>query len=151
MSKSFTLMELMIVVVIGSIVMVFAIPNYLKTVRISQERQAYEDLTVIWAAVKLYVARNGAYPTQTFDGTNQINSAFNVNIIPNGDFNYYQCRVDTGYPSPPGYPSFPGNSYGCEIQLNTGCRLHVREGHENEVVHRNMSGPCPSCNPYCPY
>ena len=147
MSKSFTLMELMIVVVIGAIVMVFAIPNYLKTVRISLERQAYEDLTVIWAAVKLYVARNGAYPTQTFDGTNQINSAFNVNIIPNGDFNYYRCKVDVGFGPPP--PS--GNPYGCEIQLNTGCKLHVREGHEDEVVHHNAGPPCPSCDPYCPY
>ena len=135
-------MELMIVVVIGAIVMVFAIPRYFKTLQISLERQAYEDLTVIWSAVKLYAAINGDYPTESLWGTDEINPAFNVNVIPNGDFSY-RCGINV---------SELGQPYECMIlNSNGGWDLHVMRGHQNGEVHCSGSPTCPTCNPLCPY
>jgi len=89
--KSFTIIEVMIVVIIVSIIAVIGIPSYHKTYRTTIEKEAADQLETIWHAQELFFAKNHRYwPTLDDPGfelgqratLSQINSALEIDIIP---------------------------------------------------------------------
>lgn len=85
----FTLMEMMIVVVLVGILAAFAIPNYDKAVKKAYERSAITQLTTIHAANEIYRAQNGTYWPSSLADADEINTALDINIIPeNVNYSY---------------------------------------------------------------
>jgi prepilin-type N-terminal cleavage/methylation domain-containing protein len=84
--KGFTLTEIMLVVIILSIMLVFAVPNYRKTVDRAHLQDAINQLTAIHAANQIYRAQTGtqflkaASPLTLSD----INLNLGLNVIANG-------------------------------------------------------------------
>ena len=84
--KSFTLAELLIVVIIVSIVAAFAIPRYQGAVDRSYEKDAVINMRSIAAADEIFRAENSIYWPVGIAGpqdTAQINTALRLNIIEN--------------------------------------------------------------------
>ena len=83
---SFTLTELMIVVIIVGIMAAFAVANYTRSIERSHRRDAETQLTNIWSAEQIYRAQYGQYwPSD--EGSHlisEINSTLGLGIIPNG-------------------------------------------------------------------
>ncbi len=59
--RSFTLTELLIVMILVAVMMAFGIPFYIKTLQRSQARVAVMNLIAIHAAQKVYYANNSTY------------------------------------------------------------------------------------------
>ncbi len=100
MKKAFTLMELIIVIIIASAIAGFALNNYLKTIEISEARNAITLARAIQAAEEVYLAKNGVYWPEV-DGHYDIDE-INANLdlsIESGNL-YIWCDND---PSTTGY------------------------------------------------
>ncbi len=92
MRKSFTLIEIMIVVVIMGIMASLSVPVFTKTFNRARARDAILNLNAIHTTNVLYRVRNGANLT----GANNIaaiNTALDLNIIANGST--YVCNTGT--------------------------------------------------------
>ena len=91
--RSFTLMELLVVVTITGIIAAFAIPSYQKSVDKSYARQAILDLILISGAEEVYKARYGQYwPSDTTTKSIAfINQDLQLNLVANGQV-LYQCQ-----------------------------------------------------------
>ena len=82
MRKSFTMVELIVVMVIIGIIAVFSVPNFMKTINRARARDAVLNLNVIHASNVLYKIRNSINVNQ---GTIAlINGALGLSINPNG-------------------------------------------------------------------
>lgn len=92
--QSFTLMELMIVVMVIGIIAGFAIPSYQKALDKADERNAVVRLQAIRAGMKIYKARHNSYPAFDMPDVASINQNLGLNIIANTMS--YQCFQTDG-------------------------------------------------------
>lgn len=76
-------MEVLIVVVIISIIVAFAIPQYNMAVRKRQEQDAVVQLMGLYAANKTYQAKYGRVLSGTSLTVTAINDGLGINIVPN--------------------------------------------------------------------
>lgn len=87
-NKSFTLMELIIVVVIIGIIAAFAIPNYRKSMARQQVKRLILTANLIAGAQEIYKSKNGRYwcvmgwSCSAPPDLNKINTALGLNIVP---------------------------------------------------------------------
>ncbi len=113
--RSFTLMELMIVVVTVGIIAGFAVPQFQKAMDRARERDAILNLQTIDAAEVVYRARYGKYWPGAGNFTiNAINSALGLSIVEIGDTTY---RCGSGDDS----------MYICEATLRSGNIIHYEQ------------------------
>ena len=92
--QSFTLIELMIVVVIIGVIAGFAIPGYQKAIEKNEERVAHVKLRAIGAGMKIYNAKHGDYPNVDMPNLASINQTLGLNIVP--DSMTYTCYQVSG-------------------------------------------------------
>ncbi len=95
--KSFTLLELMLVVVIVGIIATFAIPGYLGVRQRAEQRQASTQLRLIQTAEKVIFLEQNAYRACTFP-LPAAPAAFNCNVrlnldLPNDGWNYRVTNI----------------------------------------------------------
>ena len=88
--QSFTLMELIIVVVIIGIIAGFAIPSYQKAMARQQVKRLILTANLIAGAQEIYKAKNGQYgcPPMTCASLNDINSNLGINVMPETGVTY---------------------------------------------------------------
>ena len=110
--KSFTLSELLVVLVIIGIVASFVMPNFNKAVSQAQERDAISKLLSIRTAAEVYKAQTGSYPTTPLSDINAINTTLGINLT-QGIFNVF-CDLDDGFE--------------CNIEHPDGWVIHFHEG-----------------------
>jgi len=79
--KSFTIMEVIIVIVLVSILATFALPNYGKAGRKGVERAAITNLMTIRTAVDFYLINTGDTVIGNWVGIDAINSALGISVI----------------------------------------------------------------------
>ena len=93
--KSFTLTEIIIVVVLIGILAAFSLPKYGKVFSKSDERNAIGHLMSIRTTVKFYLMNTSVAPIPDWADIDAINTALNINI---SDVNMtYQCwGTDSG-------------------------------------------------------
>lgn len=99
--QSFTLMELMIVVVIIGIIAGFAIPSYQKAMARQQVKRLILTANLIAGAQEIYKARNGRHwcdLSPDCADLNNINSNLGINIAAESGITY----TTWAYGSPPG-------------------------------------------------
>lgn len=94
--QSFTLIELIIVVVIIGIMAGFAIPGYQKTMARQQVKRMIITTDLTAGAQEIYKAKNGRYwcdsgPSCT--GLNNINAGLGINIAPESGVTYTTYAV----------------------------------------------------------
>lgn len=123
--KSFTILEIMIVVLIVGMITAFGIPRYHRAMENAQQAEIFDNLRIIYAAEQAHHAGTGHYwPT---DNANYdiiaINQNLRLNIIENGV--EYSCS------------GIPANlSYACFVNLPDG----------GDMV-GFLDGSLPLCNP----
>ncbi len=87
--QSFTLIELMIVVVIIGIIAGFAIPGYEKAITRQKVKRLILTANLIAGAQEIYKAKNGQYGCQAVcSSLADINSNLGINIMPEAGVNY---------------------------------------------------------------
>lgn len=92
--QSFTLMELMIVVVIIGVIAGFAVPSYQKAMARQKVKRLILTANLIAGAQEIYKARNGRYwcdnPLDGCAVLDSINANLGLNIVPeNGEMTYW--------------------------------------------------------------
>jgi type II secretory pathway pseudopilin PulG len=107
---SFSITELLVVIIVISLIAVFGIPNYTKMVNRAREKDAQFNLEMIREAVRLYSVRNAAYPPVLANVT-AINSTLNINVMEQ-EGNTYDCLV--------------ANIYTCRATNTAGWQLSFR-------------------------
>ena len=94
--KSFTLTELMVVIIVLGILAGYALPNYARSVERAHMREASGQLRAVHAANQIYRAQNGEY--WPGDGNDypiaNINSNLGINLIENGMT--FSCKGSDG-------------------------------------------------------
>ena len=128
--KSFTLLELIIVVVIIGVIAAFAIPSYQRAIDKAKERRATLNLFTMQQAMIIRYAKTGGYITEDWPDIDTINTKLSIHISdPDHD---YRC-LDAGWTD---YEcqayKLPGYGYG----------MHI---HPGTIPHCMSGGPCPSC------
>ena len=83
--QSFTLMELIIVVMIISVIAGFAIPSYQKAIEKNEEKTAVVKLQSIVGGMKIYKAKYGGYPAFDMPDLASINQNLQLNVLPGYD------------------------------------------------------------------
>jgi len=139
--QAFTLMELMVVVVIIGIIAGFALPQYQRAIRKSQERDGIVQLTALNAGNVMYFAKNNAYlPTGT-GNLAAVNAGLNMNIIANGMVYAYNRPSATTYTA---------TAFWDETVNTNDFTLRVNEGAlgANNPCCVNPPGQCPT-RPNC--
>ena len=135
------MLELMVVVIIVGVIAGLSIPSFQRNMERTVERTAADNLNILWAAIRLKAAQEGAMPTTAYWGADDINPAFNVYLIEDPDYiSSYRCGVD-----------IPTGAYDCDAVSTFGWILHVMENHESEKAHCSAGPQCPTCQPYCPF
>ena len=136
-TKSFTLIELMVVVIVISVIAGFAIPNYEKSVERAHLRDAITQLSTIHAANQIYRARTQSYWPDTV-GTKDladINADLGLAVIANGMT--YTCDPD---------PGTPGLTYTCQAVRDAPAVQFTVEVTEAVIDATNpacVAGACP--------
>lgn len=74
--QGFTLIELMICVVILAILTAIALPSYTNYIKKSHVRAAQSDLVALSLVLENYYQRNLSYPSNTYEDTASLSSAF---------------------------------------------------------------------------
>ena len=155
--RSFTLIELITVVIIIGVIAAFAIPSYQTAVERAYERSAVANLRSIADAEKIYFNEYKTYWPNPLDSTAywvaDINTTLHLNIIEMSNYPRMQflCTTWGGvnciacYPSC--YPPWPADHW----------TLVVDAQHNDWAPYCYTSGgpPCPSCKSWdqggCPY
>ncbi len=128
--QSFTLMELMIVVVIIGIIAGFAIPSYQKAIEKNEERVAIIKVQAMRAGMIIYKAKHGSYPAFDMPDLVSINQNLGLSIVP--DTMSYQCFQTDG-----------SDINGCKAISPNGWIIHW---HNDDIIHcRGGGSPCPTC------
>lgn len=93
-NRSFTLMELLLVVVILGVIAGFAIPSYQKAMARQKVKRLILTANLIAGAQEIYKARNGRYwcemGSPECPDLNSINANLGINIVPeSGEMTYW--------------------------------------------------------------
>lgn len=92
--RSFTLMEIMMVVILVGIIAAFGVPRYTQSQARVNEREAVHSLRLIGEALERYQFRHGAYPAFNMPQVSDINTALELGIVEqNMD---YDCAAAAG-------------------------------------------------------
>lgn len=133
--RAVTLMEVLVALIIIGVIAGLAIPKFTRSVAITKERRALNNLYSIHAAQLTYRKANNVYwppagPTQPLA---DINTNLVLNILADGDT--YTCNPDLT----------PGSGYECFAQFdNNSYTLKVTEDATAENVNPCCSaGSCP--------
>ena len=131
---SFTLMELLIVVVIIGVIAGFAIPGYQKAMEKATEKNAIIKLQSIIAGMKIYRAKNGSYPAFDMPDLTSINTNLGLSVVP--DTMSYYCAQNDGV-----------DVNVCTARSPNDWRIHWHPlGGGADTIHCSNQGPaCPSC------
>lgn len=95
-NKAFTIMEIMVVIIIVSIIVIFGLPNYNKSLERTHEREATEKLRLIHAAQQLYFVDNNDtfWPPNGWSGgttVSHVNRNLNLDLMQSGMI--YSCSA----------------------------------------------------------
>ena len=128
--KSFTLTELIVVVLIIGIMAGFAIPNYGRAVERAHRRDAETNLLAIHAANRIYFSEHDNYwPDGGAGALADINQNLRLSIIPNGMT--YNCTNVTA------------NDYTCTATRNPPATSFT-------ITITQAQPPNPTCSGTCP-
>lgn len=141
--RSFTLLELILVVVLIGVMAGVGIPSYQKAIEKNEERVALAKLQAIVGGMKIYKAKHGSYPAFDMPDLTSINQNLQLNIVP--DKMTYTALQEQA----PGDGDIPE----CRIISPYGWAIHWHElGLGGNTIHCSTAGvglPCPSC-PFFP-
>ncbi|GEM_PF-2404166 len=151
--RSFTLLELIMVVIIIGIMAGIGIPSFQKAVEKNLERKAFISLIALEGAEKIYMAKNNIYwpPTTAVQNTASINAGLGLNLADVQGQLKYECKATAGYIN---------QSYECKaIFLKNGATKWVLIIQnwiaDSDPACSLVNDPCPSCKGYqtgsCPY
>ncbi len=129
--RSFTLVELMVVLVIIGGITALAIPKFTRSVTTTKERRALNSLYLIHDAQVTYQKHTGAYwPPSGTENLAAINSNLTLNLLADGDT--YTCRFQSG-------------GYECQVEFDNGdYELELTEDPLQDGVNPCCSsGACP--------
>jgi len=114
--KSFTLMELLVVIILIAIIAAFAIPDYSKSLRKMQVKHMVSQLSILHAANIHFSTYYDHYcdgdPALTLA---DINTNLNINLISNGETYTYDTTGDTDADKPTTYVA--SAAYGSDYTL----------------------------------
>lgn len=134
-TKGFTLVELMVILIIVGAITALAIPQFTRSITISRERRALNNLHLIHSAEITYQKNNNVYwpPGGAVQNLAAINTNLFLNVLADGDT--YTCRF-----KPP-----PGSGYDCRAAFdNAAYELRVTEAAIADGVNPCCSsGACP--------
>ncbi|MBI5024536.1 MAG: prepilin-type N-terminal cleavage/methylation domain-containing protein [Candidatus Omnitrophica bacterium] len=130
--QSFTLMELMIVVVIIGVIAGFAIPSYQKAIEKNEEKTAVVKLQTIRAGMKIYLAKNGGYPAFDMATVTAINANLGLSVV--ADTMTYQCLQNDNGETNVCTATSPDSSWS----------IHWHDPGGNGLIHCG-AGTCPTC------
>jgi len=134
--KSFTLLELILVVVLMGIMAAYAIPSYQKAIEKNEERVAIAKLQAIVAGMKIYNAQKGDYPAFDMPNVTSINQNLGLSVVP--DTMTYTCYQASGIDTDVCTALHPDPN-------NWRIHWHPTGGGAN-TIHCSVAGPaCPSC------
>ena len=134
--RSFTLLELILVVILIGVMAGYSIPSYQKAIEKNEERVALAKLETIVAGMKIYNAKHSGYPNVDMPNVTAINQTLGLNIVADGMT--YTCYQQVGgdqnvctawHPSPSDW------------------RIHWHTNNSGaNTIHCSLVGPaCPSC------
>ncbi len=87
--KSYTLTEVLVVVIIVGIIAGLAIPNFQRSMVLASARTATNNLVIIHGANMAYRAKFGGFwPNGGAQGVAAINANLNINILPESNVEY---------------------------------------------------------------
>ena len=136
-NRSFTLVEVTVVIILITILAAFALPNYSKALAKANERTAITNLVAIRGGIKVYLANTGSSLIPDWSGLNTINSALGLTLVD---------TVNTGYDC---VAVFAEGDNKCRVILLNASRLHFHfDGAHNAdgSIHCDPTyGVCPSC------
>ncbi len=117
--KSFTLIELVVIIMIIGILVSISLPNFVRTFERARNHEASVNLRLIKAALEIYHSNTGLwYPNDGSPGMfyqsdiNEINNTLNIDVPPETIWDYEMRAWDAGfavwadrttYRRPPGY------------------------------------------------
>ena len=128
--RSFTLMELVVVVVVVSVLATIALTKYNKTLQCGKEREIINNLYTIYGAARAYKIKYGTYPTANMSNLATINSTLGLNIISSDATTLYQ------------YDTVAHTFKAISPQL---WEVHSHDG--VTFIHCNTTAPaCPTCS-----
>jgi len=131
--RSFTLIEILIVVIIVGLITAFAIPYYGKSVRRADERIIIANMLAMRSAVKFYLANTGDAKIPNLANLNAINAALGLSLI--DVKSTYRCWAGGG----------GGNANRCQAIHPSGWGIHFHDAYENLHCSTGGGNPCPSC------
>ena len=107
-SKGVTLVEIIVVVALVALIAAFTIPDYKKSLERSDEKEAINNLTMIWEAMQIHRVKTGDFVTQDLDEVADINNLLRTNIIESNmdyscDYNVGPSRLLCDADSPDGW------------------------------------------------
>lgn len=131
-ARSFTLTEILIIVVIVGLITAFALPNYGKTVARADERIMITNMLAIKSAVKFYLVNSGDARIPNLFDLDAINDELKLLIIDTKST--YRCWGSGGEAA-----------NRCQARHPNGWVIHFHDEYEN--LHCTTSGgnSCPSC------
>ncbi len=128
--RSFTLLELILVVILIGIMTGVGIPGYQKAIEKNEERTAIVKLQAIRAGMIIYKAKYGNYPAFNMPDLTSINQNLGLSVVP-GTMTY-QC-----------FPVDGGDINSCKIISPNGWIIHW---HNDDIIHCwGGAPPCPTC------
>ena len=88
-TRSFTLLEIIIVVILASTLAAMALVSYKKTINQAYMDEAFREMTLVHGAQQVYKAKHGTYWPSNFTSTdvNEINNVLGLSLVP-GMFNF---------------------------------------------------------------
>ena len=118
--KSFTLMEIIIVIVLISVVAAFGIPSYRRAILRSRERQAIVNLELIHAAASFYGTQAGGFLPGNNRDIDFINQNFGLRVAAtNGTVYEYDSADPASFDIKVEITNLGGGSF-FDIQMDEG-------------------------------
>ena len=137
--RSFTLLELILVVTLMGILAGYAIPSYQRAIEKNEERVALAKLQAMVAGMKIYNAKHGDYPNVDMPNVTSINQTLGLSIVP--DNMTYTC-----------YPVAPLPSTDTDVCTalhpnpnNWRIHWHPTGSGANTIHCSTLGSACPSC------
>ena len=95
-NRGFTLIELIVVLMIGTAIASFAIVKYEETIEKTKFNKTALDLKSIHCAFEIYKTKNGTYPEFDLGSLHEINQLLDLDIR-NSDYTFLYGSIAPGY------------------------------------------------------